>query len=269
MSSFKKGQKLTIRGEKLIISSLNDDGTVTLNYAAGSGKTGFAGKIVNPDSIKAATSPKAVFVESISPIEDSDSITLDQYNAGIDYSEKRVPSLNESFALQNSLSDSGVSDGEAIRALEAGIDKEKIIQAVTRPVGETIQEPTKEQVILRLEFLAAEKEFEDKYNNIINHKFRILTSPGDKRRFYHDSLKSLKESYSKVNLAGMFVNRAEQTEEWSVSKSRYRNSYQHENDGPKELNIPENNRRNEIYEAYSTIEADLKSKINKLDASWL
>lgn len=268
MATFKKGQKLTIKGEKLIVSSLNDDGTVTLNYASGSGKTGFAGKIVNPDSIKAATSPKAVFVESISPIEDSDAITLDQYNSGTFEEEKRVPSLMESFVLQNSLSDGGVADGAAIRALEAGIDRTKITNAVTRLVEGTFKEPNKDQVLRRLDFLAAEKDFEDKYSKVENHKFKMFTSAGDKRKFYKDSLTELTDSYNQLSLAHYRVTAAEQVEPWGFSKDRYSNSYRPE-PGPKRLNIPETASMENIEEKFSEVSKSLRDKIVKLDANWL
>lgn len=70
MAKLKVGQKLTINGEKVVVVSLNPDGTATLNYAAGSGKSGFRGKIVNFHNVKEATSAKAVFVESIETIDE-------------------------------------------------------------------------------------------------------------------------------------------------------------------------------------------------------
>lgn len=45
---WKLGKVYTYNGRKVIVSAINDDGTLVLNYAAGSGKTGFAGKISNP-----------------------------------------------------------------------------------------------------------------------------------------------------------------------------------------------------------------------------
>ena len=46
MAKFKVGQKLTnANGDKVVITSILPNGAATINYAAGSGKTGFAGMI--------------------------------------------------------------------------------------------------------------------------------------------------------------------------------------------------------------------------------
>jgi hypothetical protein len=45
MSKLKVGAVVKFSGKKLIVASINNDGTATLNYAAGSGKTGFYGKV--------------------------------------------------------------------------------------------------------------------------------------------------------------------------------------------------------------------------------
>jgi hypothetical protein len=45
MSSYKIGQKVSYKGLKTVITAINRDGTATLNYAPGSGKTGFAGTL--------------------------------------------------------------------------------------------------------------------------------------------------------------------------------------------------------------------------------
>lgn len=53
---WKLGHVYKYNGEKVVVAAINSDGTLTLNYAAGSGKTGYAGKIVDPsrlDEVKA------------------------------------------------------------------------------------------------------------------------------------------------------------------------------------------------------------------------
>lgn len=45
MSFYRVGKKIKYNGNKVIISSVNADGTATLNYAPGSGKIGFAGTL--------------------------------------------------------------------------------------------------------------------------------------------------------------------------------------------------------------------------------
>lgn len=47
---WKLGHVYKYNGEKVVVTAINSDGTLTLNYAAGSGKTGFAGKVANPDA---------------------------------------------------------------------------------------------------------------------------------------------------------------------------------------------------------------------------
>ena len=43
--SWKLGGTYKFNGDKVIVSAINSDGTLVLNYASGSGKTGFAGKV--------------------------------------------------------------------------------------------------------------------------------------------------------------------------------------------------------------------------------
>jgi hypothetical protein len=45
MAKIKVGSVLKLNGKKVQVVSLNDDGTATLNYAAGQGHTGFYGKV--------------------------------------------------------------------------------------------------------------------------------------------------------------------------------------------------------------------------------
>jgi hypothetical protein len=48
---WKLGHVYKYNGEKVVVTAINSDGTLTLNHAAGSGKTGYAGKVANPDAV--------------------------------------------------------------------------------------------------------------------------------------------------------------------------------------------------------------------------
>jgi hypothetical protein len=87
MSGYKKGDIVNYRGVKTVVASLNADGTVTLNYAAGSGKTGFAGKVPAVKSEYSRTAFTNLIKETEAPAEDG-IITLDFYNASIDRAEE-------------------------------------------------------------------------------------------------------------------------------------------------------------------------------------
>jgi hypothetical protein len=43
--AYKAGKTLNYKGEKVVITAVNADGTATIHYASGSGKTGFAGTL--------------------------------------------------------------------------------------------------------------------------------------------------------------------------------------------------------------------------------
>lgn len=46
-SGWRLGGTYKYNGVKVVVSAINDDGTVVLNYASGSGRTGFAGKLAS------------------------------------------------------------------------------------------------------------------------------------------------------------------------------------------------------------------------------
>lgn len=85
--SWKLGGTYKYNGDKVIVSAINSDGTLVLNYAAGSGKTGFAGKIAG------AKQPIALLPEGfLVPEEDveEDSLTFESY---VNYSEVEDPAF--------------------------------------------------------------------------------------------------------------------------------------------------------------------------------
>jgi hypothetical protein len=78
---WKLGAVYEYKGRKVVVSAINSDGTVTLNFAAGSGKTGFAGTIANPGV-------KVNLEKSFNVPEDEvegEGISLDEYNAADEY----------------------------------------------------------------------------------------------------------------------------------------------------------------------------------------
>lgn len=91
MKKYIKGKKLVYNGSRAVITAVNTDGTATLNYVAGSGKTGFAGTLpALTDNKIAGTSFEHITV-------DGDNGTLYRYTSYDD-----APSLIEA---QNILED--------------------------------------------------------------------------------------------------------------------------------------------------------------------
>lgn len=74
--SWKVGGTYTYNGRRVVVSAINDDGTITLNYAAGSGRTGFAGKLAG------GRLPKVTGERFIADENDvvGDGVTLEVYN---------------------------------------------------------------------------------------------------------------------------------------------------------------------------------------------
>jgi hypothetical protein len=80
MANLKVGKKFKLNGDTVQVVSINPDGTATLNYAAGSGKTGFAGKVALNVGSKSAAAD-AVDELDLDAIEVDDAVvTLDAYN---------------------------------------------------------------------------------------------------------------------------------------------------------------------------------------------
>lgn len=81
-------------GYKVIVTAVNNDGTVTLHYAEGSGKTGYAGKVSN------RRLPEVHIGDAeFEGLQDSSSaVTLDEYNT-----EEKVPTID--FNLTSSEKD--------------------------------------------------------------------------------------------------------------------------------------------------------------------
>jgi hypothetical protein len=78
---WKLGAVYEYNGNKVIVSAINSDGTLTLNYAAGSGKTGFAGKFAIPGA------PNSNLTAGFNVPEadvDGDGISLEDYNNSSD-----------------------------------------------------------------------------------------------------------------------------------------------------------------------------------------
>lgn len=77
----RKGQIVKYNGNSVKVVSVNEDGTLTISHVGGSGRKGFAGKIVNP---KAMPTPKPL--QTITPEFGSEQavITLDQYETHVE-----------------------------------------------------------------------------------------------------------------------------------------------------------------------------------------
>lgn len=104
--SWKLGGTYKYNGDKVVVSAINDDGTLVLNYAAGSGKTGFAGKVAGGATVKQpiALLPEGFLVDgndveeatSLEAYNNYQEIDLDEYAEAIETAgNKYADSLNK------------------------------------------------------------------------------------------------------------------------------------------------------------------------------
>lgn len=82
---WKLGGVYKYKGRRVVVTAINDDNTLTLNYAAGSGRRGFAGK-VSLSGQKLEPVDGALFVADGSEV-DGDGVTLEVYNQAGEASE--------------------------------------------------------------------------------------------------------------------------------------------------------------------------------------
>lgn len=106
--SWKLGGTYKYNGDKVIVSAINDDGTLVLNYAAGSGKTGFAGKVAGGATTKQpiALLPEGFLVDG-NDVED-ESVSLGSYINYVEIDEDTgIPELMDNMVdLSQKLVDS-------------------------------------------------------------------------------------------------------------------------------------------------------------------
>ena len=99
--SWKLGGIYKYNGVSVIVSAINDDGTLVLNYASGSGKTGFAGRVAG------VKQPIALLPEGFLVDEDDlddDSVSLDSYTNFVEISDPKVI-VDEMVVLSQQLVD--------------------------------------------------------------------------------------------------------------------------------------------------------------------
>lgn len=74
---WKLGHVYKYKGDKVVVTAINSDGTLTLNYAAGSGKTGYAGKFATGDAVKNVNADS--FNVSEHDVEGEGALSYDDY----------------------------------------------------------------------------------------------------------------------------------------------------------------------------------------------
>lgn len=84
MKTYSKNDTINYKGYPCVVSAVNPNGTVTLNYAAGSGKKGYAGTIPAIKSDYSRASNIARIQSEMVNEDDGDVITLSAYNSMID-----------------------------------------------------------------------------------------------------------------------------------------------------------------------------------------
>jgi hypothetical protein len=118
MANIKAGDITHRKGHKLVVASVNADGTLTLNYAAGSGKTGFFGKVPNPDVVKERVrmnKTKGVDIKEAFDDVDGD-LTLDEY---MEYFKS-----DEEIVIEH---EAAKREADLIRKIEADKREEEIL----------------------------------------------------------------------------------------------------------------------------------------------
>lgn len=113
--SWKLGGTYKFNGDKVVVSAINDDGTLVLNYASGSGKTGFAGKIASGLGDK---QPIALldygFLVDENDVEEVDSVSLESYK---NYSE-----IDENTSIPELLENMVVLSNELVEGWQRTLD---------------------------------------------------------------------------------------------------------------------------------------------------
>lgn len=100
---WKLGGVYKFNGDKVVVSAINDDGTLVLNYAAGSGKTGFAGKVAGVKQPLALLPDGFLVAEA--DVEDGDEVvSLESYDSYVEIGDPQVL-VDEMVALSQELVD--------------------------------------------------------------------------------------------------------------------------------------------------------------------
>lgn len=100
---WKLGGVYKFNGDKVVVSAINDDGTLVLNYAAGSGKTGFAGKVAGVKQPLALLPDGFLVAEA--DVEDGDEVvSLESYDSYVEIADPQVL-VDEMVALSQELVD--------------------------------------------------------------------------------------------------------------------------------------------------------------------
>lgn len=99
---WKLGGVYRYNGVDVVVSAVNDDGTLVLNYASGSGRTGFAGKVAGVKQ-PIALLPEGFLVDE-GDVEEVDGVSLDSYNSFVEISDPKVI-VDEMVVLSQQLVD--------------------------------------------------------------------------------------------------------------------------------------------------------------------
>lgn len=222
MAQLKVGKKFKLNGDTVQVVSINADGTATLNYAAGSGRTGFAGKVALNVGSKSATA-SAVDTFDADDIEVDDAIvTLDSYN---DYDEKPSVPAYDSAAFDSNVFNNYEKKGKRVFTLglggsftdskdysKAALDKigfnEEHYEQVNRPNvdGKPASEDLKK---MRTAFLAATLEHEQAVKEFKEVKTPLFANDYDKYKPRFEAMFKAEDAARRAEFYAEMVNRAE------------------------------------------------------------
>lgn len=119
---------------------------------------------------------------------------------------------------------------------DAGVDPARVREALTRPWGETGLPATQKQKENRVAFIIAEKEYYDKYDEIVNKHFSMFTSDKKKKEYYDKELANLDSINGSAVAAFFKLQNSERPEGYSFTPAR---RLQDEVDEPQIESLPE------------------------------
>lgn len=82
VSTYKIGQKINYKGFRVIVTSVNHDGTATIHYAPGVGRTGFAGTLPSLSN-KGISLAKMINATTRTPYTAEKGLTLSEENKAL------------------------------------------------------------------------------------------------------------------------------------------------------------------------------------------
>lgn len=228
MANLKVGKKFKLNGDTVQVVSINADGTATLNYAAGSGRTGFAGKVALNVGSKTASTSGITELDSDEIEIDDAVVTLDSYN---DYEDE----LMEDFSGKRPIYDAAKFDSQIFEGYQKNGKREfrmgmggdftdstdyspEALEALgfTKEAYEHVNRldvngnaPSEDLVAMRTSFLAASMAHEQAIKEFKEIKTPMFANDYDKYKPRFDAMYKAEDAARRVRFYSELTNRAE------------------------------------------------------------